>query len=720
MKILAIDDNRDNLTTIEALISERMPEATVMTAEDGASGIEIARAEDPDVVLLDIVMPDMDGFAVCEALKADETLRSVPVIFVTALRTDSESRRRALQVGAEGFLTKPLDDIELVAQVQAMAKVKMANRYQALKKSELAALVAERTFELEQELAERKRAEERHRTVLETTRDGYWLVDAQGRILEANSAYCEASGYSAEEILGMRVSDLEAVETSEETSAHIERVRTRGEERFESQHRRKDGTRFDVEISVTPLPDGSGRQAAFLRDITERKRVAEELRRTLRLLEEISDSSGSLIYALDADGHFVFTNKALEKVVGAEPGGLIGLTREAFLPQEVCAEHRANDLKAVESGESQTTEETNQGADGPHVYLSVKSPLRDSDGRVFGVIGVSTDITDQKRSEQDLRALLDNAPYGAHLYELDDDDRLVFIGANHKAEEILGLDHVPLFGKTLEEAFPGNAGTETAVAYQRVAAEGGTWETEQYAYDAEGITGVFEVYAFSFGPRRMAVFFRDITEKRKLQEELVQTSQALAQSLSSIVEIVSQVAETRDPYTAGHQQRVSELATFISQEMGMTPEQTEEIRIAALLHDIGKMSVPAEILSKPGALSPVEFELIKAHSEAGYRIISTARMTGDVAEIVYQHHERCDGSGYPRGLKVEELLPASKVLMVADVVEAMVSHRPYRAALGRDEALAEIELGSGTRYDPQVVASCLRCMTDKGFAFSEV
>lgn len=222
--------------------------------------------------------------------------------------------------------------------------------------------------------------------------------------------------------------------------------------------------------------------------------------------------------------------------------------------------------------------------------------------------------------------------------------------------------------------------------------------------------------------RRHLSMIEDITDRRRIEQELAEEQnrnvERLQRSVSSIVEIVSQVAETRDPYTAGHQRRVSELAVRISEDMGTSAAQIEETRIAALLHDIGKMSVPAEILAKPGMLSSLEFELIKVHAEAGYRIIASAQMEGLVAEIVYEHHERCDGSGYPRGLGADELLPASKVLMVADVVEAMTSHRPYRPGLGIEAALAEIEQGAGGRYDAQVATSCLRVFRELGFAFS--
>ncbi len=181
MKILAIDDHRDNLTTLTALISEHVSAAEVHTALSGPLGLALAAAEDPDVILLDVLMPGMDGYAVCEEIKASEALRDIPVVFVTALGTDVESRRRAIEVGADGFLAKPVDEIELIAQIRAMAKIKTVNRVLHLEKSELANLVAERTIKLEQELHERKqieqalraRSEELERSNIELERFAY-------------------------------------------------------------------------------------------------------------------------------------------------------------------------------------------------------------------------------------------------------------------------------------------------------------------------------------------------------------------------------------------------------------------------------------------------------------------------------------------------------------------------------------------------------------------
>jgi PAS domain S-box-containing protein/putative nucleotidyltransferase with HDIG domain len=208
-------------------------------------------------------------------------------------------------------------------------------------------------------------------------------------------------------------------------------------------------------------------------------------------------------------------------------------------------------------------------------------------------------------------------------------------------------------------------------------------------------------------------YFRDITSRKRMEETLLDT-------LTSVTDVVGTVSEMRDPYTAGHQRRVAELAVAIARDLGMEQGDIGDLRTAALLHDIGKMSVPAEILTKPGALSAIEFGLIQGHPEAGFGLLKSARVLGSVPEIVYQHHERMDGSGYPRGLRGEDLLDGSRVLMVADVLEAMASHRPYRPALGIDAAVAEIEAGAGTLFDSRVVESCVRIVRAPGFDLWQV
>jgi PAS domain S-box-containing protein/putative nucleotidyltransferase with HDIG domain len=313
-------------------------------------------------------------------------------------------------------------------------------------------------------------------------------------------------------------------------------------------------------------------------------------------------------------------------------------------------------------------------------------------------------------SEERFRAVFEGAADGIFL--LAPDGTIKFVNAamaemhGYTTEEMLAMDLADLDTPETARLAPERL--------RRVfAGESMTFEVEHFCKNGQLVP--IEVTANlvdAGGETYVLGFHRDISERKQAEARL-------AQSLSSIIEVVGQVVEMRDPYTAGHERRVSELAMRIAEEMGLPADQIEAIRIAALIHDVGKMSVPAEILSRPGELTPMEFDLIKEHAEAGYRILASANMEAPISEMVYQHHERCDGSGYPRGLLEGELLVGAKVLAVADVVEAMSSHRPYRAAVGVAPALAEIERGAGKQFDAVVVESCLRVFREQGFSFSE-
>jgi PAS domain S-box-containing protein/putative nucleotidyltransferase with HDIG domain len=206
---------------------------------------------------------------------------------------------------------------------------------------------------------------------------------------------------------------------------------------------------------------------------------------------------------------------------------------------------------------------------------------------------------------------------------------------------------------------------------------------------------------------------RDITERKVAMEELKKSRDDLHASLEETVTSLSSTAEKRDPYTAGHQLRVDLLACAIGKELGLSDHQLEGLHIAALLHDIGKITLPSDYLAKPSKLSKEERAVIRCHSEAGYEILKTIHFPWPVAEIVYQHHEHLDGSGYPRALTDKDILLEAKILAVADVVEAMSSHRPYRASLGVDKALDAIRSGRGTLYHPPSVDACVHLITEK-------
>ena len=187
--------------------------------------------------------------------------------------------------------------------------------------------------------------------------------------------------------------------------------------------------------------------------------------------------------------------------------------------------------------------------------------------------------------------------------------------------------------------------------------------------------------------------------------------------MDAAIDTMSNIIEAKDPYTSNHQHRVCQLAVPLAQELGLSEDKVEGIRIASLIHDIGKIGLPTEILSKPGKLTDIEFSLIKDHSQIGYNILKSIDFSYPIARIVLQHHERLDGSGYPNKLKGDEILLEAKIMGVADVVEAMSSFRPYRPALGIDAALEEIIQNRGILYDQKVVDACLKLFREKGFKF---
>jgi HD-GYP domain-containing protein (c-di-GMP phosphodiesterase class II) len=211
----------------------------------------------------------------------------------------------------------------------------------------------------------------------------------------------------------------------------------------------------------------------------------------------------------------------------------------------------------------------------------------------------------------------------------------------------------------------------------------------------------------------------DITERKQAEDHLKETLESLRRAVDATIQVMVSAVEARDPYTAGHQTRSADLARAIATEMGLSQDQTEGIGIAGSIHDIGKLSIPAEILSKPTKLTEIEYSLIKEHARKGFEILKKVESSWPLAEIVYQHHERMDGSGYPRKLKGEEIIVEARILAVADVVEAMASHRPYRPALGLKAALEEIEKNRAILYDASIVDACLSLFREKGFRFEE-
>ena len=247
---------------------------------------------------------------------------------------------------------------------------------------------------------------------------------------------------------------------------------------------------------------------------------------------------------------------------------------------------------------------------------------------------------------------------------------------------------------------------------------------EEYSYDSVIEIGVSDFLEKPIGMHELMLRLRrvlreraNIRERNRAEEELRDSLKKLRTAMESIVGALVLAIEKKDPYTSGHQKRVATFASAIAKEMGLPQDQIDGVRMAAMIHDIGKNAIPGQILSKPAKLTDLEMEMIKEHPQIGYDIIKGIEFPWPVAQMVLQHHERIDGSGYPQGLLGDAIYLGAKILGVADVVEAMASHRPYRASLGLEKAMEEISKNSGILYDPDVVDAGLKLIREKGFEF---
>lgn len=294
-----------------------------------------------------------------------------------------------------------------------------------------------------------------------------------------------------------------------------------------------------------------------------------------------------------------------------------------------------------------------------------------------------------------------------------------FVFANPRACEILGYAPGELRGKEVLPLFAEDDRADIAEMLRAVlAGEMESVERNLTGLRKDGSTvdiGARASLAHLENKPVVLGVAQDIGERKKAQEEIERYTQKLEHAMMATVEAVSAMVELRDPYTSGHERRVGELAAALGEELGLPEATVKGLRMTGYVHDIGKISVPAEILSKPGRLTELEYEIIKNHARSGYDILKGVEFPWPLPEVILQHHERLDGSGYPQRLKGEAIILEARILAVADVVESMASHRPYRPALGIDKALEEIEQNSGRFYDPQVAAACLRLFRDKGY-----
>jgi len=437
----------------------------------------------------------------------------------------------------------------------------------------------------------------------------------------------------------------------------------------------------------------------------------------------VLDALPDMVWLKRPDGANEYVNAKYLEMTALAPDHILGWSwLEVVHPDDVGVVLARWD-EALATGHSYETEVRLRTAAGTYRWvLSRGNPVRDGAGEVLAWVGTVTDIDDRKKLEASLRksneelaasnTLLDalqmTAPVGLGFV----DRRLRKVKINDALARLNGQPVEALVGRPAAEVTP-DLWPQLEPIFTRVLESGEAVVNFELARPDQGSGPAY--YLSSFYPVRIedevtgvGVVVVDITRRRMAEE-------ALAENLEALVRAIATTVEVRDPYTAGHQARVARLASAIAEEMGLDAGTVHGIATAAGIHDIGKIAVAAEILSRPGRLSELEFELVKQHPRKGHDIVAGIAFPWPVAQMILQHHERVDGSGYPDHLVGEEISLGARIIAVADVVEAMSSHRPYRPSLGLDVALKEIERQRGQQLDKDAVDACMRLFTQRSF-----
>ena len=455
--------------------------------------------------------------------------------------------------------------------------------------------------------------------------------------------------------------------------------------------------------------------------VAKQKSTEDELRESERKYRLLVENINDVFYTLDNNGNITYVSPAVERLSQYKAADLTGKPFTSIIYPDDLPD-LLDSYNRLVSGQVEPSEFRILDKDGSIKFVRTSSRPIYEGGEIAGITALITDITERKKLE---KALSDELLRRRILVE-QSRDGIVILDRNGKVYES-NKQFAAMLGYSREEV--GQLYVydwEYQVPREKVLemlddvdTTGDHFITQHRRKD--GTTFYVEISTNAATIEDQKLIFcvcRDITERKQAEEDLIKSYQKTKKTLRDAIDTMAKIVEMRDPYTAGHQQRVAELAIAIAKELGYQQDHLEYLRMAAIIHDIGKIYVPSDILSKPGKLNTVEFNLIKTHAQGGFEILKNMEFPTSVAQSVLQHHERLDGSGYPNGLKGEAILREARVLAVADVVEAISSHRPYRPALGIDKALEEISENKGILYDVDTVDACLRLFTEKGFKFA--
>ncbi len=577
-------------------------------------------------------------------------------------------------------------------------------------------------------------SEEKYRKLVEQLLSGTIIVQ-DFRIVFANEAMARISGYTVDELLSLSPEQVKIMVHPGDQALVWGRFKERLEgkpvpARYEYRVVRRDGTVIWLEM-YAGLVTYNGKPAvqAAIVDISERKKAEQAVRESEELYHALVSASPDAVIMTDMEGKFLYASpRALQLGGFAHESELINKSAFDFVSPKDRARAGDNLRKTLENGRQESLEYTLLRKDGSSYVAEMSTAvIRDADGQPRAFICTLRDVTERKQTEKALReseerfkTLTENVNVG--IYRNTVGPKGEFIEANPAIIKMFGYGSKEEFlAVNVSDLYQQPDGRRSF--NEKMLAFGFVRDEELQLRKKDGTPFFGSVSAVAVKDDRGGVKYydgiiEDITDRKRAEEALKISYIKLRKTLNGTVNALASTAEKRDPYTAGHQQRVTQLACAIALELGFSKAQIEGMHVAGSVHDIGKIHVAAEILNKPRSLTEIEMELIRTHSEAGYEILRSIDFPWPVAEIVFQHHERMDGSGYPRGITGDKILMEARILGVADVVEAMVSHRPYRSALTLDDAIQEIMRNRGKLFDPEVTDACVQVFK-KGFAFQQ-
>jgi PAS domain S-box-containing protein len=579
-----------------------------------------------------------------------------------------------------------------------------------------------------------RESEEKYRTILETSEEGYYEIDLAGNFIFVNDSVCRLLGYSRKELTGMNNRQYMDKETARKVFQTFNKVYRTGEstKEFDWEVIRKDGAKRYIEQSVSLQKDSSGKPIGFrgiLRDITERRKTEELLKQSEAQYRLLADHMKDQVWLMDLNLKMTYISPSVEKLLGYTTEEVVKLPMYKLLTKRSSQKAMEAFSRKMEKASAVPSskilmELEYRCKDSRIIWIEATfSFIMDENGIPMSILGEGREITKRKqieeslqKSEENFRHSLDDSPLGVRISTVEGET----IYANKAVLDMYGYDSIEELKKIpIQDRYTPESYTQFLIRKQkRLLGELGPSEYEISIVRKNGEIRhlhVFRKEIFWSGKKQSQVIYEDISLRRQAEEKITTILGNLRKSIRTTIQVLGTASEARDPYTAGHQKRVADLARMIATEMGLPQDSIEAIRMAGAIHDIGKISIPSEILCKPTKLTDLEYSLVQAHTQYSYEIMKDVESPWPLANIVYQHHERINGSGYPQGLKGEDILIEARILAVADVVEAMASYRPYRPSLGVQSALTEIEDNAGILYDSKVVKTCLKLFRENRF-----